>query len=253
MSRPLVVGNWKMNGSRQANRDLVAALLAGAAQVKTVDLVVCPPYPYLSQVYELLKGSHIALGGQNICTEAQGAYTGEVSAAMLMDVGCRCVIVGHSERRRIYAETDEVVATKFELAQKHKLLPILCVGETLEERESGVTRAVVERQLQAVLSKVGVSAFANAVVAYEPVWAIGTGKNATPEQAQAVHACIRELLASHDKSIAEHIQIVYGGSVTAENAAPLFTQKDIDGGLIGGASLKAEAFLGIVSAAASAI
>ncbi len=235
----LVAGNWKMHGSRASNSALLEALLQEVGRQGSVECAVCPPYPYLEQVYGRLKGTPIACGAQNLSEHAQGAYTGEVSAAMLKEFGCRYVIVGHSERRQHYGESDARVAAKFAAAQAAGLTPILCVGETLEERESGRTEEVVARQLDAVLNE---SDFGEAALAYEPVWAIGTGRNATPEQAQAVHAFLREKLRPATR-------ILYGGSVKAQNAAAIFAMPDVDGGLIGGASLVAQDFIGIVRAA----
>lgn len=249
MRRPFVAGNWKMHGSRAENTELVEALLLGIPDDPAVDVAVCPPFPYLSEVGRRVRESSIALGAQSVCAEPIGAFTGEVSAAMLKDVGCRYVIVGHSERRAIYKEDDELVARKFVAVQSQGLTPILCVGETLEEREGAQTLAVVTRQLQAVLDVAGVRSLSNAVVAYEPVWAIGTGKNATPEQAQEVHAHIRAEVAAQDATIAAALRVLYGGSVKAGNAQEIFSMPDIDGGLIGGASLKADEFLKICAAA----
>lgn len=248
MRRKLVAGNWKMHGSLAENEGLLVGILAGIAGVKT-DVAVCVPFPYLAQAQAKLAGSAIALGAQNLSQHGKGAFTGEVSAAMLREFGCKYVIVGHSERRALFGESDEAVAEKFVAAQAAGLIPILCVGETLGERESGVTEAVVARQLDAVIVKSGVGALADAVVAYEPVWAIGTGKTATPEQAQAVHAFIRGKIAALDPAVAQGLIIQYGGSMKASNAAELLSQPDIDGGLIGGASLVAEEFLAICRAA----
>lgn len=249
MRRPFVAGNWKMHGTRAENAELIEALLAVVPSQPSVDIAVCPPFVYLWEIARLLKASSIALGAQSICAEAVGAFTGEVSAAMLKDVGCDYVIVGHSERRAIYKEDDALVARKFLAAQSQKLTPILCVGETLEERERGETTKVVSRQLAAVLDVAKVESFTDAVVAYEPVWAIGTGKNATAAQAQEVHAHIRGEVAGRDGKIAAALRILYGGSVKAGNAKELFAMPDVDGGLIGGASLKAEEFLKICAAA----
>jgi triosephosphate isomerase len=211
---------------------------------------VCVPFPYLAQAQAALAGSSIAWGAQTLSEQAKGAYTGEVSASMLVDFGCKYVIVGHSERRSLYGESDELVASKYMAAQAAGLTPILCVGELLDERESGVTEAVVARQLDAVINAAGVASLARAVVAYEPVWAIGTGKTASPEQAQAVHAFIRGKIAALDSGVADQLVIQYGGSVKAGNAAELMAQPDIDGGLIGGASLVADEFIAICRAAA---
>jgi triosephosphate isomerase (TIM) len=228
-----------MNGSRASNRALLEALLAALPRKTGVEVVVCPPYPYLQQVSEHLAGTPIASGAQNVSEHAPGAYTGEVSAAMIKEFGCRYAIVGHSERRQLYGETDARVAAKFAAAQGAGLTPILCVGETLAQREAGATEEVVARQLQAVLEKAD---FGAAVLAYEPVWAIGTGRNATPEQAQAVHAFLR-------KRVSPETRILYGGSVKAQNAAAIFAMPDVDGGLIGGASLLAKEFIEIARAA----
>jgi triosephosphate isomerase len=249
MRSKLVAGNWKMNGTKASTQALIVAIKRGAGAIKAAQLLVCPPVIYLAEVEALLMGSHIAWGAQNVSSEAEGAYTGEISATMLVDFGCRYAIVGHSERRHLYAESDALVAQKFAQAVRNGLKPILCVGETLQERESGSTEAVVARQLDAVLNLVGIAAFSTAVIAYEPVWAIGTGKTASTAQAQQVHAFIRQRLAVHDAILAGQIQILYGGSVKAANALELFGMPDIDGGLIGGASLNADEFLAICQAA----
>jgi len=250
MRRILVAGNWKMHGSQTMVQELLAGLLEGTKDASDVDMAVFPPFPYLAQARSLLEGSDIAWGAQNLNPVAQGAHTGEVSAGMLLDFGCRYVLAGHSERRSIYGESDADVAERFEAALAAGLEPVLCVGETLEERESGTTEAVVERQLDAVLNRCGVNGFKQAVVAYEPVWAIGTGKTASPEQAQDVHAFIRDKFASQDDIIAGQLRILYGGSVNGSNAADLFAREDIDGGLVGGASLKVGDFLAIRNAVA---
>jgi triosephosphate isomerase (TIM) len=247
MRRSLVAGNWKMNGSGEGSRALVTAIKEGLSGV-TAEVAICPPYVYLPAIASMLEGSPVAWGAQNLSEHESGAYTGEVSGPMLRDFGCKYAIVGHSERRTLYGELDAVVAHKFAAAQRSGLVPILCVGELLEERETGVTEAVVARQLDAVLELVGVDAFADAVVAYEPVWAIGTGKTATPQQAQDVHAFIRGKIAAQDDTMAAKLRILYGGSVKGSNAAELFGMPDIDGGLIGGASLNAEEFLTICRA-----
>ena len=249
MRRPVVAGNWKMHGSRAENAALVDGILAQFPQDAAAECVVCPPFVYLQEVGRMLREAPMSLGAQNVCAEAQGAYTGEISASMLRDVGCTFVIVGHSERRLLFGEHDRLVARKFAAAQSKGLVPILCVGEQLAERESGRTHDVVSRQLEAVLELSGAESLANALVAYEPVWAIGTGRNATPEQAQDVHAFIRARIAARDARIAAATRILYGGSVKAGNAAELFAMPDIDGGLIGGASLKAEEFVAILAAA----
>lgn len=248
MRQLLVAGNWKLNGSLENNQTLIGGILKQMGSVVRTQVVVCVPYVYLAQVADLLKGSEVKWGSQNVSDKDSGAYTGEVSAPMLKEFSCSYVIVGHSERRSIYKESDEEVANKFAAVQNAGLIPILCVGELLEERESGVTEAVVGRQIDAVLNACGVNAMANSVIAYEPVWAIGTGKTATPDQAQDVHAFIRSKIASQNNEIAENLQILYGGSVKGSNAAELFAKADIDGGLIGGASLKADDFMAICSA-----
>ena len=250
MRRILVAGNWKMHSSREMVRELLDGLMAGSQSDSEVDMAVFPPFPYLGQAQSLLQGSSISWGAQNLNPVAQGAHTGEVSASMLLDFGCHYVLVGHSERRTIYGESDEDVADRFAAALAAGLEPVLCVGETLEERENDDTEVVVGRQLDAVLNRSGVAAFAKATVAYEPVWAIGTGVTASPEQAQAVHAFIRDKFASQDDIIAGQLRILYGGSVNGSNAADLFAREYIDGGLVGGASLKVEDFLAIRNAVA---
>lgn len=247
----LVAGNWKMNGSNAANAELVDGILAGVPASGRVKLLVCPPFPYLAAVGTRLAGSDVALGSQTVSEHANGAFTGETAPGMLRDLGCEYAIVGHSERRALYGETSAQVAAKFVAAQAAGLIPILCVGETLAEREAGNTEAVIDEQLDAVLDSAGIEAFRSAVVAYEPVWAIGTGMTASPEQAQDVHSHIRGRLEEKDEDTAAAVQILYGGSVKGDNAAGLFSMADIDGGLIGGASLKAADFLAIADAAAS--
>jgi triosephosphate isomerase len=249
MRRGMVVGNWKMNGDSAAIEVLLRELLAGTAQFDGADIVVCPPFPYLSRAAEMLCGSSVSFGAQNVALEASGAFTGEVAATMLKDLGCRYVIVGHSERRALYGETSPIVAQKFLQAQREALIPILCVGETLEQREAGQTLSVVSEQLQCVIDAAGIVALQQAAIAYEPVWAIGTGRTATPAQAQEVHAHLRQLLGSHDASVAQQLRILYGGSVKAGNAAELFAEADIDGALVGGASLVAQDFVVISQAA----
>jgi len=248
MRRPLVAGNWKMHGSRAENGALLQGLLAGSDTFKA-DVLVCVPFVYIAEIAYQLRGKAIKVGAQSVCAEAQGAFTGEVSASMLKDIGAEFVLVGHSERRSIYQEDDALVARKYVVAQSQALIPVLCVGETLEQRDANQTFKVVEAQLAAVISAAGITSFTKAVIAYEPVWAIGTGRTATPEQAQDVHAFIRQYLAKQDANIANAVQILYGGSVKGANAAELFAQKDVDGGLVGGASLKADEFLKICSAA----
>jgi triosephosphate isomerase len=249
MRKPLVAGNWKMYGTRAENAALVRTLLDLLQPGARAEVLVCPPFVYLWETGRLLKDSEVALGAQSVCAESLGAFTGEVSGAMLRDVGCRYVLVGHSERRQLYGESDSLVARKFMAAQAQGLVPVLCVGETLEEREAGRTTEVVARQLEAVLSVSGVGSLASAVIAYEPVWAIGTGRTASPEQAQDVHAMIRGKVAALDATIGSSVRILYGGSVKASNARELFAMADIDGGLVGGASLKAEEFAQICAAA----
>jgi len=253
MRKALVAGNWKMNGSHAANGALLLAIKGSLpAEAGTgVAVAVCPPAPYLADVIAQVQGTPIAVGGQDCSDEAAGAYTGEVAASMLKELGCHYVIIGHSERRVRQKEDSAWVARKFIAAQAAGLTPILCVGELREQREAGQTEAVVAEQLDAVLDLAGAHTFANAVVAYEPVWAIGTGLTATPEQAGEVHAFIRRRVAARDAGVAEGLRILYGGSVKADNAAGLFALPDIDGGLIGGASLDAGAFLAIVKAAAA--
>ena len=250
MRRPVVAGNWKMHGSRAANEALLAELAESVDPQWQTDIVVFPPYVYLADAVRSLEGEDIAVGAQDVCTEPVGAFTGQVAAAMLKDVGCRYVIVGHSERRRLYHEDDVLVARKFGAALKVGLIPVLCVGETLEEREAHRTEAVVSRQLEAVTAMNGVSSFREAIIAYEPVWAIGTGRNATPQQAEAVHEYLRSRIALQDAKLAANLRILYGGSVKASNAQELFAMPDVDGGLVGGASLSADEFLRICAAAA---
>jgi len=249
MRKPIIAGNWKMNGSRSSIKELLDGIKAGMGDVKSAEVAVCAPAIYLADVSEQLSGSKVAWGGQNLSTEAKGAFTGEISADMLLDFKSEYAIVGHSERRTLYGETDELVAEKFEVARKAGLKPILCIGESLEERESGVTIDVCARQINAVIEKSGVKALTDGVIAYEPIWAIGTGVTATPDQAQETHASIRKMIAEKDASVAEQVRIQYGGSMNAGNAAELLAMEDIDGGLIGGASLKAEDFLAICKAA----
>jgi len=250
MRRPMVAGNWKMHGSRDSNRALLAELERTVRPDWPIDMVVFPPYVYLADAVRLLAEGCIMVGAQDVCAESGGAFTGQVSAPMLKDVGCSYVIVGHSERRRWYHEDDALVARKFAAALAAGLTPVLCVGETLEERELHQTDAVVGRQVDAVIAMHGVSGFASAVLAYEPVWAIGTGRTASPEQAQAVHAFLRNRIRAHDDKMAGHLRILYGGSVKAGNAAELFAMPDVDGGLVGGASLSADEFRQICAAAA---
>ena len=249
MRKILVAGNWKMHGSRSMTRSLIEALISNEQATASVDMAVFPPYPYLDMARALLQDSGIALGGQNLNPEPAGAHTGEVSASMLADLNCHYVLVGHSERRTLYGESDADVAARFGAAQEAGLIPVLCVGETLEEREANQTEAVVDRQLSAVTDGRPADAFARALIAYEPVWAIGTGRTATPDQAQAVHSFIRDKFTARDDTIGGQLRILYGGSVNGSNAADLFACEDIDGGLVGGASLKAEDFIAIAEAA----
>lgn len=249
--RRIVAGNWKMHGSRADNRSLLEGLLAQALVDDRATCIVCPPFVYLAEVARQLTGSAIRLGAQDVCAESPGAFTGEIAASMLKDVGCEYVLVGHSERRALFAETEALVARKFAAALAKGLTPVLCVGEQLAERDGGQTHAVVGRQLDAVIAVSGVAALAHAVVAYEPVWAIGTGRTATPDQAEDVHAFIRGRVAAHDANIAAGLRVLYGGSVKAGNARELFSMPNVDGGLIGGASLKADEFLAIWAAAAA--
>jgi triosephosphate isomerase len=249
MTRKLIAGNWKMNGNLAANEALLRAIAQGAGQA-TCDIAVCVPAPYLAQVGQLRAGSNIELGAQDVSRHEQGAFTGEISAAMLREFGVRYAIVGHSERRQYHGESDEIVADKTKAALAHGVTPIVCVGETLAEREAGKTAEVVKRQLAAVIHVNG-HCISEIVVAYEPVWAIGTGKTATPEQAQEVHALLRAQLKAASTH-PERVHILYGGSMNAGNAAALLAQPDIDGGLIGGASLKAPDFLQIIMAASAA-
>ena len=248
MRQTLVAGNWKLNGSKDSIQTLVQGITDGMSAVNGTAVAVCPPYVYIPMVQNLLTGTTIGLGAQDVTDQESGAYTGEVSASMLKDIGCQYVIVGHSERRALYGERDEDTAKKYAATRKEGLIPILCVGELLEERENGDTENVVARQLDAVIALEGVAALADGVIAYEPVWAIGTGKTATPDQAQEVHAFIRGKIAALDADVADKVQILYGGSVNGGNAAELFAMDDIDGGLIGGASLKADDFLAICTA-----
>lgn len=250
MRRPLVAGNWKMNGDSESTTSLINGIADGRDDVTAAEVLVCPPYILIPRAADALNGqADIVLGAQDLDINQNGAFTGQISAAMLVDAGCEYVIVGHSERRAIYGESDQDVADKFKVAQDGGLIPVLCVGETLEERESGNTESVVARQIQAVIDLVGIDNFDNAVIAYEPVWAIGTGKTATPEMAQEVHKFIRDMLSALNTGVADNLRLLYGGSMNAGNAESLIGMADIDGGLIGGASLQAESFLAICKAA----
>ncbi len=246
MRSSLIAGNWKMNGNLQSVVELVEGIKAGDAG--KAELAVFPPAVFLMKVGGMLADSEIALGAQNVCDQEAGAFTGEVAAAMLKECGCRYALAGHSERRSLYLETDRLVAARCAMAVASGIIPILCVGETLDEREQGTTEDVVARQIDAVIDVSGIDGIAQAIIAYEPVWAIGTGKVATPDQAQDVHAFIRGKLAQLDVGVAERVKILYGGSMNPSNATVLLSQPDIDGGLIGGASLKADDFLAIAQA-----
>ena len=248
MRQTLVAGNWKLNGSLESIKLLVAGITAGAGDTGNTQIAVCPPFVYIPLVSNLLADSKVAVGSQDVSDQESGAFTGEISGPMLQDFKCTYAIVGHSERRALYSEDDAFTARKFAAARKCGLTPILCVGETLEEREQGITEEVVARQLDAVVELEGIEAIGDAVIAYEPVWAIGTGKTASPQQAQDVHAYIRGKLAGLDEAVAAKVQILYGGSVKGSNAAELLAMEDIDGGLIGGASLDAGDFLAICKA-----
>ena len=247
--RPLVVGNWKMNGTRASSQQLLADILAGLPADCKSDVGVCPPAVYIPEIAASLAGKAVRLGSQNVADQDEGAYTGEISARMLREFDCSLAIVGHSERRAIYGESDALVAARYAKAIAHGVTPILCVGETLEEREANQTFAVIDTQLGAVLDLCGVESLLSAVIAYEPVWAIGTGRTASTEQAQEVHAYIRGEIAKRNADVAAKVQILYGGSVKPDNAPALFGQPDVDGGLIGGASLDAKSFLAICLAA----
>lgn len=250
MRQPLIAGNWKMNGSLASTRALLDAVTAQAETVAdSVEVAVLPPFVYLPETCARLANTSVRWGAQNLSEKTSGAYTGEVAAAMLTDFGCHYVLVGHSERRALYGETDALVAAKFAAAQAQSVQPILCVGETLDERDQGITLTVITRQLEAVLQQSGVKALQQAVIAYEPVWAIGTGRTATPEQAQEVHAYIRSMIAEYDVTMANSVRILYGGSVKGNNAQALFAMADIDGGLVGGASLDIGEFSAIIQAA----
>ncbi len=244
MRQSLIMGNWKMNGSRAESQALAKAIVDGL-NAGDQGIAVCVPFVYLSDVRSIIESTPLALGAQNVADHEKGAYTGEISASMLKDCGCTYALVGHSERRTYYGDTDESVAARFCQAQKQGVVPVLCIGETLEEREQDKTFAVIDQQLTAVIEAAGIDALANSVIAYEPVWAIGTGKTATAEQAQEVHQYIRAGLAKLNQSVADKIQILYGGSMKPENAKELLSMEDIDGGLIGGASLDADSFLSI--------
>ncbi len=247
MRRAMVAGNWKMNGSNALVQEMVQSLTAEAL---SAEVVICPPFPFLSAMHTALQNSQIALAAQNLSEHANGAYTGEVAANMLAEAGCRYVIIGHSERRGLYQETDAMVAEKVKMAVANGLQPIICVGETHEQHQQDLTQQVITQQVESVLAT-GIDNLTNAVIAYEPVWAIGTGLTATPEQAQGVHALIRRLVGAQNASIGAQIRLLYGGSVKPNNAQQLFAMPDIDGGLIGGAALQVESFLTICKAVES--
>jgi len=249
MPRKIVVANWKMHGNLATNQQLLQAYIDRLNTLKNVEVIVCVPYPYLAQVQSLLQNSSIAWGAQNLSKDVVGAFTGEVSASMLKDFGATHVIIGHSERATAYCESDENIAAKFMQAKAHGLVPILCVGETLIEREAGVMEMVVAKQIDTIINLYGAEVFANTVVSYEPIWAIGTGLAATPDQAQSMHEFIRHRIASHNQEAAASLKILYGGSVNPQNAVQLFNMQDIDGGLIGRCSLSAQEFEGICQAA----
>jgi len=249
MPRKIVVANWKMHGNLATNQQLLQAYIDRLNTLKNVEVIVCVPYPYLAQVQSLLQNTSIAWGAQNLSKDVVGAFTGEVSASMLKDFGATHVIIGHSERATAYCESDENIAAKFMQAKAHGLVPILCVGETLIEREAGVMEMVVAKQIDTIINLYGAEVFANTVVSYEPIWAIGTGLAATPDQAQSMHEFIRHRIASHNQEAAGSLKILYGGSVNPQNAVQLFNMQDIDGGLIGRCSLSAQEFEGICQAA----
>lgn len=250
--RPLVMGNWKLNGSKAFTKELINGLKAELAGVEGCDVAIAPPVMYLAEAEAALAGSKIALGSQNVDLKQSGAFTGDISATMLKDFGAKYIIIGHSERRAYHHESDEFIAQKFAVLKEQGLVPVLCIGESEAENEAGKTEEVCARQIDAVLNTLGAEAFLGVVIAYEPIWAIGTGKSATPAQAQAVHAFIRSHIAKKDAKVAEQVILQYGGSVNDGNAAELFAMPDIDGALVGGASLKAPAFAIIVKAAAKA-
>ena len=249
MRQLMVAGNWKMNGTRDMAYALTQQIERKTRICKQVEVALFPPAPYLTDLHNLTAASSLQLGAQNLCAQDNGAYTGEVSASMLLDTGCRYVLCGHSERRALFGECDSVVADKFAKALSSGLIPLLCVGETLAQREADETFAIIRRQIDAVIKPYGIAAFERAIIAYEPVWAIGTGRTASPDEAQAVHRYIRDYLAGYSTEVAAGLRILYGGSVKADNASALFAMEDIDGGLIGGASLIAEEFNAIISAA----
>jgi triosephosphate isomerase len=249
MRKKMVAGNWKMNGSRREARELLETIKNGSSAFSAIDIVVFPSFIHLQLTEEILTGSQVAFGAQNLYLGKSGAFTGEIAGPMLVDYGCQYVLVGHSERRMLFHEDITLIAAKFKAAQEFNLKPILCVGETLEQRQAGQTQNIIKQQLASVIEAASIDAFRSAVIAYEPVWAIGTGLTATPEQAQEVHVFIRNLLAQYSADIAKTTQVLYGGSVKADNAKGLFAMPDIDGALVGGASLEAKGFLAICQAA----
>ncbi len=251
MTKPLIIGNWKMHGCLESNQTRIETLLASVEQYAGVDVVVLPPFVYLAQMAALLEGTPLAFGAQTMSEEEGGAFTGEVSAAMLQDLRCQYVLLGHSERRQYYGESNEKIVQKFIIARKFGLTPVLCVGESLLQREAHETFAVIKAQIQCIIDGLGVEALLGSVIAYEPVWAIGTGRSATPNMAQEVHAFIREYLVEQHAEVGQSIPLLYGGSVKPDNAQALFAMQDIQGGLIGGASLQAEAFMEIIHAAST--
>lgn len=249
MRKKIVAGNWKMNASRYDAHVLLESIKQGAKTLSAVDIIIFPSFVHLQQCEETLADSLISWGGQNLYLGRAGAFTGETSGTMLVDYGCQYVLIGHSERRQLFYEDVNLIAAKYKAAQHAGLQPVLCVGETIEQREAGKTESIIEQQLASVIEAASIDAFRQAVIAYEPVWAIGTGLTATPEQAQAIHAFIRQVLAAYHPNIAQSVRILYGGSVKPDNAKSLFAMPDIDGGLVGGASLDAKAFLAICQAA----
>ena len=250
MRKKVIAGNWKMNNDLNESQDLVSKIINGLGNHTKCDVIVCPPFTSLNEVSSLIKNTPVKLGAQNLYFEDSGAFTGEISAAMLKSIGCEYVIIGHSERRTIFGELDDVINKKIQRALKHNLNPIFCVGELLEQREDGTTMEVVKNQILTGLKDITPAQLSEIIIAYEPVWAIGTGKTATPEQAQEVHAAIRELIVENfSEDVADNLVIQYGGSVKPDNAGELLSKKDIDGALVGGACLKADSFLGIIAAA----
>ena len=245
----LVAGNWKMNGSSSFAAELVDTILSSTSDLRKIDILLCPPYPYLGNISRQIANTGIQIGAQNVSQHKSGAYTGEIAVSMLKDFGCNYVILGHSERRAYMNETNEIVAEKFLSVVSEDIKPILCIGETLEEREADDTKNVIQKQLASVIDYVGIDAFSKAIIAYEPIWAIGTGFSASPEQAQEVHHYIRSMFTAESKEIADNLQILYGGSMNGGNASGLLSMQDIDGGLIGGASIDALEFVSIIEAA----